>query len=162
MAKSRAAAFARAFTAIYNAHFPIRSMVRPDRWGRSPNGWLGANDYASMAHDNTYGYNCRFVVGRESRHQLSPHAYGIAVDINTWENPDAAANGIHPNAWFYHHRSASYGGILLKNGIVVAIMRGQGFGWAVRRSATPSTSIPRCSDARPVRVSSPKVGSCAE
>jgi hypothetical protein len=129
VAKTRAAAFARAFTALYDAHFPIRSMVRPDRWGRSPHGWPGADDYSSMAHDNTYAFNCRYVVGAEGRHLLSPHAYGIAVDINTWENPDAAANGTHPDSWFFHHRVAWYGGEILKGSTVVRIMRAAGFGW---------------------------------
>jgi D-alanyl-D-alanine carboxypeptidase len=129
VARNRANAFARAFTALYNANFPIRSMVRPDRWGRSPSGWPGANDYASMAHDNTYAFDCRYVVGRESIRRMSPHAYGYAVDINTWENPDLAADGAHPDSWFLRHRTASYGGVLVKTGIVVRIMRDFGFGW---------------------------------
>lgn len=129
VAKNRAAAFARAFSSLYDAHFPIRSMVRPDRFGRSPHGWPGANDYSSMAHDNTYAFNCRYVVGGESGRNLSPHAYGSAVDINTWENPDRAANGTHPNSWFLSHRSAAYAGEILKGSTVVRVMRSAGLGW---------------------------------
>ncbi|MFI5101572.1 MAG: M15 family metallopeptidase, partial [Actinomycetes bacterium] len=129
VARNRAAAFAKAFTTLYDAHFPIRSMVRPDRFGRSPHGWPGANDYASMAHGNTYAFNCRYVVGAEGARRMSPHAYGFAVDINTWENPDVAANGTHPDAWFATHRSAAYPGVIMPGGVVVRAMRVAGLGW---------------------------------
>jgi hypothetical protein len=129
VAKARAAAFAKAFTVLYNLHFPIRSMVRPDRFGHSPHGWPGANDYLSMAHDNTYGFNCRYVVGREAARVMSPHAYGYAVDVNTWENPDVAANGTHPNSWFAVHRSAKYGGVIMSGSAIVLAFREIGLGW---------------------------------
>jgi D-alanyl-D-alanine carboxypeptidase len=132
VARNRAAGFAKAFTELYDAGFPIRSMVRPDRFGHSPNGWPGANDYASMAHDNTYAFNCRFVVGREQAGVLSPHSYGYAVDINTWENPDLARVGARPDAWFLRHRSASFGGVIVPDGLVVRIMRSIGLGWGGR------------------------------
>ena len=129
VAKNRAASFARAFTTLYNLHFPIRVMVRPDRFGRSPHGWPGANDYKSMAYDNTYAFNCRYVVGRESSKRMSPHAYGFAVDVNTWENPDVAGNGTHPNRWFAVHRSGKYGGVIMSRSAVVKAFRTAGLGW---------------------------------
>jgi hypothetical protein len=129
VARSRAASFARVFTTLYDLRFPIRAMVRPDRFGHSPHGWPGANDYASMARDNTYAFNCRYVVGKEGARVMSPHAYGSAIDVNTWENPDVAANGTHPNVWFAAHRSARYGGVIMSNDAVVRAFRAIGLGW---------------------------------
>ena len=60
---------------------------------------------------------------------MSPHAYGSAVDINTWENPDRAANGTHPNSWFLSHRSAAYAGEIRKGSTVVRVVRSAGLGW---------------------------------
>ena len=57
-------------------HYPIRQMWRVD--------YFGGDDPASMAADNTSGFNCRQVTGGSG---LSPHSYGIAIDINTVENP---------------------------------------------------------------------------
>ena len=45
------------------------------------------NDYTSMTYDNTYAFNCRYVVGAESSKRMSPHAYGFAVDIEHLGEP---------------------------------------------------------------------------
>ncbi|NQU37575.1 MAG: carboxypeptidase regulatory-like domain-containing protein [Actinobacteria bacterium] len=78
---------ARAFKRLYNKKFPIRQMKPVDSFGKNQGGRPGANDYKSMAADNTSGFNCRYVVGRESQRVRSPHASGRSIDINPWENP---------------------------------------------------------------------------
>lgn len=71
--------FANAMTKLYNAKVPIRAMYLPDRFGYSTRSG-GANDYASMRHDNTSAFNCRLVTG--DPHSRSPHSYGTAIDLN--------------------------------------------------------------------------------
>jgi hypothetical protein len=87
---------ARAFTALYRHQYPIRSMRLVDDFGYSRRTG-GGNDYASMRHDNTSAFDCRWVDGRPGA--LSPHAMGTSVDINPWENP----YGSVPNTWWRSH-----------------------------------------------------------
>ena len=114
-----------ALAEMYRERLPIRSMVRPDRFGWSAR-VRGADDYASMAAGNTSAFNCRDVVGRPGTR--SPHAWGRALDLNTWENPYRSAQGLVPNSWWQSHshprvawRSSSHR--------VVAIMARHGLRW---------------------------------
>ncbi|MFA7267211.1 MAG: M15 family metallopeptidase [Candidatus Nanopelagicales bacterium] len=94
---------AKIFTRLHNRGYPIRQMQPVDTYG--PNvGRPGANDYKSMAADNTSAFNCRYVVGRESSRVRSPHASGRAIDINPWENPYVAATGVFPNRHYLNRR----------------------------------------------------------
>ena len=128
VSRTQAPAIAAVFTGLNDTKFPIRSMRRPDVFGKSAHGLPGADDYASMAADNTYGFNCRYVVGKERQKLQSPHSYGIAVDVNTWENPDRAAGGTYPDTWFATHRTA-YAGVITAGGAVRALFARYGFGW---------------------------------
>ncbi|MCH1867126.1 M15 family metallopeptidase [Nocardioides sp. CFH 31398] len=83
--------------ALYAAEIPVRHMYRVDRFGYSDR-LNGADDYASMAADNTSAFNCRDVVGAPGRR--SPHSYGRSIDINPWENPYRSNNGWTPNTWW--------------------------------------------------------------
>ena len=126
---SRAAkAAAAAFTKLYNLAYPIRSMFLVDRYGKAPRGYPGANDYASMAADNTSGFNCRYVVGRENARAMSPHAFGIAIDINTWENPYYSARGPYPNSWWLPRTRKSVV-VLTSRSPAVQAFRSVGFSW---------------------------------
>jgi hypothetical protein len=87
----------RVFADLYHQRLPIHSMYRVDRFGWSER-LQGGNDYRSMAADNTSGFNCRQVVGSPGR--MSLHSYGIAVDVNPWENPYRSAEGYEPNGWW--------------------------------------------------------------
>jgi hypothetical protein len=78
-----------AFAALYRAHFPITKMRTLDNFG--------GDDQASMAADNTSGFNCRYVAG-SSPPRWSAHAYGDAIDINTVENPYVAGGVVSPPA----------------------------------------------------------------
>ncbi|WP_338678075.1 M15 family metallopeptidase [Streptomyces sp. SCSIO 30461] len=83
------------FTDLYRLKYPIRQMRLVDDFGKGL--VQGANDYLSMSADNTSAFNCRFVDGRESRRVLSPHAWGLAIDINPWENPFQTKTGVFPD-----------------------------------------------------------------
>jgi hypothetical protein len=70
------------FKTIAAEHFPIRSVIPiSDKRFRKNGRW---DDDLSMAADNSSAFNYRPVTGGT---RLSNHAYGRAVDINTFENP---------------------------------------------------------------------------
>ncbi len=75
------------FEDLYDARFPIQQMRLIDAFG--------GDDLASMAANNTSGYNCRTVAGQTS---WSDHAYGRAVDLNPVQNPYLAPDGVQPPA----------------------------------------------------------------
>jgi hypothetical protein len=79
----------RVFASLYRNHFPIAKMRTVDQFN--------GDDHASMAADNTSGFNCRYVAG-SSPPQWSAHAYGEAIDINTIENPYVSGNLVSPPA----------------------------------------------------------------
>lgn len=87
--ESVAAGVVSVFARLYDEHFPIRRMVTIDAYG--------ADDHASMAADNTSGFNCRYVAG-SSPPRWSAHAYGEAIDINTVENPYVSGSLVSPPA----------------------------------------------------------------
>lgn len=103
-----AAAVAGAFTDLYAERFRIRQMRPMDStWGHHPVG-PGANDYAAMRADNTSAFNCRYVGGEESRKVYSRHAWGMAVDVNDFENPYVTEDGtVYPNPYYLHRRSGA-------------------------------------------------------
>nr|WP_269449966.1 M15 family metallopeptidase [Auraticoccus cholistanensis] len=72
-----------AFEEAYRARYEIYRMDNPNRWG--------GDDPKQMYANNTSGFNCRSVVGNP--YAVSPHSYGIAVDINTVQNPYKDARG---------------------------------------------------------------------
>ena len=88
---------ANALSAMYHQKLPIRSMYRVDRFGWSKR-LRGADDYRSMAADNTSAFNCRGVVGNPG--VRSPHSYGRSLDVNPWENPYRSRQGTVPNTWW--------------------------------------------------------------
>ena len=64
------------FRELYDAKYPIRKMHLVDDYG--------ADDAASCSDDNTSAFNYRTIAGTTT---LSNHARGLAIDINTFENP---------------------------------------------------------------------------
>ncbi len=61
---------------LYDRRYPIASL--------RPVAEFDGNDDASMAADNTSGFNCRPVTGGTG---WSRHAYGLAIDLNPIRNP---------------------------------------------------------------------------
>ncbi|MGZ4663475.1 MAG: CapA family protein [Frankiaceae bacterium] len=80
-----AAAVVEAFHRLYHARWPIARMRLVDDYR--------GDDERSMAANNTSGYNCRRIAGREA---WSAHAYGAAIDINPVQNPYLTGAAVHP------------------------------------------------------------------
>jgi hypothetical protein len=80
-------ALIRAFGQLFAARFPIRQMRVVDDFG--------GDDERSMLADNTSAFNCRQVPGSTV---WSQHAYGLAVDINPFENPEVRGDAVDPPA----------------------------------------------------------------
>jgi D-alanyl-D-alanine carboxypeptidase len=85
--ESAAGALTRAFRLLFAARYPIRQMRVIDVFGGS--------DERSMLAGNTSAFNCRRVRGTTS---WSEHAYGLAVDINPFENPEVLNGAADPPA----------------------------------------------------------------
>jgi D-alanyl-D-alanine carboxypeptidase len=84
---SAAPALSRAFGQLFAARFPIRQMRVVDDFG--------GDDERSMLADNTSAFNCRQVPGSAV---WSQHAFGLAVDVNPFENPEVRDDAVDPPA----------------------------------------------------------------
>lgn len=114
------------FRRLYAARFPIRRLRKVDAYRGS--------DDASMAADNTSGFNCRFVSG--TRH-WSQHAYGEAIDVNPVENPYLHGSRVSPPAGRgYVDRSRQRPGMAVAGGVLVRAFAAVGWQWG-GRWATP-------------------------
>lgn len=112
---------------LHNLGFPIRQMRLVDAYGKNAGNRPGANDYKSMAADNTSAFNCRYVVGKERQRVRSPHASGRSIDINPWENPYVARNGVFPNSYFLRRPASS--GVFTSGSRALAVTRRLGCRW---------------------------------
>jgi len=111
-----------AFGRLYAARFPIRRM--------RPMSGYGGDDDASMAADNTSGFNCRFVEGTR---RWSMHAYGEAIDVNTVENPYVRGSRVSPPAGRrYVDRSSRRPGMAVAGGVLVRAFEDAGWRWGGR------------------------------
>jgi D-alanyl-D-alanine carboxypeptidase len=107
------------FRRLYAARFPIRRMVPVSRYRGS--------DDASMAADNTSGFNCRYVSGTS---RWSMHAYGLAIDVNPVENPYISGGRVSPPAGRrYVDRARRRPGMALANGVLVRAFGSVGWIW---------------------------------
>ncbi len=120
-----ASKFKTAFAQLYTNNVPLHGMYRPDRFGYSSK-VNGANDYASMQHNNTSAFNCRWVVGNPGT--MSPHSLGTAVDINPYLNPYKSAQGWVPNQEWVNRNIQPYNW-RKSTDLVVQIMLSSGFKW---------------------------------
>lgn len=82
------------FRSAGQAAFPIHQITNPD--------YYKGDDPTQMNYDNTSAFNCRKVTG--SPYSTSPHSYGVAVDINTFENPYQDSHG----KWWPTRDGAAY------------------------------------------------------
>jgi hypothetical protein len=107
------------FRRLYRARFPIRRMVPVSRYRGS--------DDASMAADNTSGFNCRFVEGTS---RWSMHAYGLAIDVNPVENPYVSGGRVSPPAGRrYVDRARRRTGMAVAAGVLVKAFASMGWSW---------------------------------
>lgn len=125
-----ARASANAFTRLYDIRFRIRQMRPMDSsWGKNPKG-PGADDYAAMQADNTSAFNCRYVGGAEASRVYSRHAYGMAIDVNDFENPYVADDGtVYPGTYWLHRRDRAPGVLSSSSSRAVRAFTTQGFRW---------------------------------
>ncbi len=118
------------FRRLYRAKFPIWSMRPVDAFRGS--------DRRSMAADNTSGFNCRRAVAAGPP-QWSMHAYGLAIDVNTVQNPYIEPGGaVQPSAGAaYLDRFDIRPGMAYFGGVLVRAFRSVGWGWGGIWSGTP-------------------------
>ncbi len=109
------------FARLYAIGFPIARMRLVDDHD--------ADDDASMAADNSSGFNFRTIAGTTV---LSQHALGLAIDINPVENPmiwPGGARFVPPVAAPYVDRRALRPGMIVRPGPVTAIFDELGWEW---------------------------------
>jgi hypothetical protein len=117
------------FSTLYGEQFPIRQMVPEDA--------VHGSDPASMASDNTSGFNCRAAVA-PGPPQWSAHAYGEAIDVNTVENPYLEGGVVQPAAGAaYLDRSDYRPGMAVPGGQLVAAFASVGWQWGGRWTDSP-------------------------
>jgi hypothetical protein len=111
-----------AFAALFQQRFPIRSIRPVDDFGGS--------DDASMAADNTSGFNCRAAVNDSGSVRWSKHAYGRAIDVNPVENPYVLAGRVlPPEGGEYTDRGLDRPGMLLPGSPALRAFADAGFAW---------------------------------
>lgn len=112
------------FRQLFEARYPIERMQLIDDYG--------ADDIASMSHNNTTCFNFRVVAGSR---KLSNHSLGKAVDLNPLYNPYVRrrANGtykISPEAGrAYTDRSKTFKYKIDSNDIAYRLFTQHGFRW---------------------------------
>ena len=80
---------------------------------------FGGDDDRSMAADNTSGFNCRGATG--DTNSWSQHAYGLAIDLNPFENPYVSSSGevLPPQARRFADRESEAKGMIQPGSVPV-------------------------------------------
>ena len=111
----------RAFLRLFEIGFPITSIRPVDDFGGS--------DDASMAADNTSGFNCRAAVSNGPT-SWSNHAYGRAIDINPLINPYILDGKVlPPEGARYADRRGSVPGMITAGSEALKAFTRNGFTW---------------------------------
>jgi hypothetical protein len=119
VARRHAPALVQVFRQLWEARFPIRRL--------QPVSAYRGDDDASMAADNTSGFNCRFVSGTS---RWSMHALGEAIDVNPVENPYVRGGTVSPPAGrAFLDRSRSRKGMAVADGVLVRAFAAAGWKW---------------------------------
>lgn len=107
------------FEQLFHAGFPIESLRRIEDFA--------ADDDASMAANNSSGFNFRVVDGTS---ELSQHALGRAIDINPVQNPWLRGARVDPAAGrSYLDRAHVRPGMIVRPGPVVDAFTRAGWLW---------------------------------
>jgi hypothetical protein len=111
----------RGFATALAHRYPVAKMNNPNVYG--------GNDPVQMEANNSSAFNCRKVVGNPYR--MSPHSYGIAIDVNTVQNPYRDRNGKWwpENGKPYIKRSPRRPGMLYSDSYLTKSLRGDDFFW---------------------------------
>jgi hypothetical protein len=119
VSRRTAASVVRVFRTLWQERFPIRRL-------QPVSAYRGSDD-ASMAADNTSGFNCRFVGGTS---RWSMHAYGEAIDVNPVENPYSRGSTVSPAAGrAYLDRTRYRPGMAVTGGVLVRAFAAIGWKW---------------------------------
>jgi hypothetical protein len=119
VAASAAPKMVRAFRALFAVSFPIEEMRLPTTQDvlAKPTG----------DGNNTAAYVCRAARGQT---RFSQHAYGQAIDVNPFDNPEVKRDLVLPElASAYKDRTWHRGGMFLPGGAAVRAFTSQGWGW---------------------------------
>ncbi len=109
----------RVFRELYAERFPIEEMriTRRDEQTAPPTG----------DGNNTGAFNCRPTRGTST---FSQHAYGLAVDLNPFQNPYVKGDVVLPElASAYVDRDRVRPGMITADGVVVRAFTAIGWGW---------------------------------
>jgi hypothetical protein len=117
------------FATLYGERFPIHKMVPEDAFHGS--------DPASMAADNTSGFNCRYAVA-PGPPQWSVHAFGEAIDVDPVQNPYLEGGKVQPaDGARYVDRARVRPGMAVPGGELVEAFASVGWYWGGRWTASP-------------------------
>ncbi|MFD7078243.1 M15 family metallopeptidase [Nocardioides sp. NPDC059952] len=107
------------FRKLYEARFPIEQMDIATK---------ASLDAPPTGDGNgTGGFVCRPAVGQTS---FSQHAYGLAIDINTFQNPYVKGDRVIPElARWYLDRDRQAPGMIHPDDVVVQAFASIGWGW---------------------------------
>lgn len=110
------------FRAMFDARFPLEEVRVVAKWEL---------DVPPTGDGNiTTAFVCRAVAGGTS---WSQHAYGLAIDINSFHNPYVKGDLVLPElASFYMDRSLGLAGMIVEGDPVVRAFDGLGWGWGGR------------------------------
>lgn len=103
------------FEQLRENHFPIEKVIPIVKYN-----W---DDEKSMQDNNTSAFNYRLVKGTN---KLSNHAYGTAIDINPFLNPQITKGVSYPEGSVYDPNKK---GTITKNSLVVKLFSGKGWVW---------------------------------
>jgi hypothetical protein len=107
------------FRQLWAAGFPIKRL-------QPVSAYRGSDD-ASMAADNTSGFNCRFVGGTK---RWSMHASGEAIDVNPVENPYIRGSYVSPPAGrAFLDRRRYRKGMAVEGGVLARAFASVGWKW---------------------------------
>jgi hypothetical protein len=105
---------------LFDARYPIERMVPVDAYG--------GDDLASIAANNTSGFNCRFATGSTS--SWSEHAYGRAIDLNPRQNPYVRGDTVlPPESARYVDRTSQDQGVIHVGDPAVEAFAARGWVW---------------------------------
>ena len=109
------------FRKLYDAKYPIESMILVDEFD--------ADDDTSIMANNTSAFNFRTV---DDTDQISNHAYGLAIDINPYYNVYyiASENYIFPeDGWQYLDRNKDFPYKIEVGDLCYTLFTEAGFEW---------------------------------
>lgn len=121
------------FRRAFKDGFRVQKMKPIDAYYKGGRRSPTASDRAAMAAGNTSAFNCRSVVGNPTKR--SAHSYGIAIDINTFQNPYVVGSTFYPSkAGSYLRRVPCRKGMICPGGPIARGMKARGWPWGARWS----------------------------